>query len=69
MSFTPKYICDHTSFEEGITLVTEDSVETGGSVTKDHEENAKKAELKRLILDYLVEEDLVSDDKLDIASS
>ena len=35
----------------------------------EHEENAKKAELKCLILDYLVEEDLISNDELDSASS
>ena len=33
----------------------------------EHEENAKKTELK-VILEYLVEEDLISDDKLDSAS-
>ena len=35
----------------------------------EHEENAKKAELKHLILEYLVEEDLISDNELDSASS
>ena len=34
----------------------------------EHEENAKKTELKHLILEYLVEEDLISDDELDSAS-
>ena len=34
-----------------------------------HEGNVKKAELKCLILDYLVKEDLISNNKFDSASS
>ena len=60
----------YTSFEGRIRLVIKASVETGSSATKDRAQGkCEKAELKCLIPDYLVEEDLISNDELDSVSS
>ena len=69
MSFNLEDFIAHVSKEELDSLLKPHLRQVVQRLKIEHEENAKKAELKHLILDYLVEEDLIPDDKLDSASS
>ena len=69
MSFILEDFIAHPSKEELDSLLKPQLRQVVQQLKIDHKENAKKAELKRLILDCLVEEDLIPDDELDSASS
>ena len=69
MSFNLEDFIAHPSKEELDSLLKPQLRQVVQRLKIEHEENAKKAELKRLILDYLVEGDLTPDDELDSASS
>ena len=58
MSFNLEDFITHPSKEELDSLLKPQLRQVVQRLKIEHEENAKKAELKRLILDYLVEEDL-----------
>ena len=69
MSFNLEDFIAHPSKEELDLLLKPQLRQVVQQLKIEREENAKKAELKRLILYYLVEEDLIPDDELDSASS
>ena len=69
MSFNLEDFIAHPSTKELDSLLKPQLRQVIQRLEIEHEENAKKNELKRLILECLVEEDLISDDELDSASS
>ena len=69
MSFNLKDFIAHPSTKELDSLLKPQLRQVIQRLEIEHEENAKKAELKHLILEYLVEEDLIPDNELDSASS